>query len=136
MKKNLLLMAMALFAWTGVYAQEEGGEEEPTPEVVFTKSFQSVIDDAKFIVGSDHYTEGKAALQSAIGDAEAAILTFEHLMNNPRQRNLLNYIDVLVDGPFVKSQRDETLCFRGSRNQRLVDVPQSIAKGKTVTYNL
>ena len=61
--------------------------------------------------------------------------TFEHLMNNPRQRALLNYVDVLVDGPFVKSQRDETLCFRGSRNQRLVDVPQSMAQGRTVTLS-
>jgi len=77
MKKNLLLMAMALFAWTGVYAQEEGGEEEPTPEVVFTKSFQSVIDDAKFIVTDSHYTTGQETLQSAISDAEAAIPTFE-----------------------------------------------------------
>ena len=77
MKKNLLLMAMALFAWTGVYAQEEGGEEEPTPEVVFTKSFQSVIDDAKFIVTDSHYTTGQETLQSAISDAEAAISTFE-----------------------------------------------------------
>ncbi|MBQ8713539.1 MAG: anaerobic ribonucleoside-triphosphate reductase activating protein, partial [Prevotella sp.] len=35
--------------------------------------------------------------------------TYETLMTNPRQRNLLEQIDVLVDGPFVKSLRDESL---------------------------
>ena len=43
MKKTLLFVAMALFTLTGAYAQEEGGEEAPIP--VYTKSFQSVIDD-------------------------------------------------------------------------------------------
>ena len=58
--------------------------------------------------------------------------TFEQLQHNPRQRALLELIDVLVDGPFVKSLRDETLHFRGSRNQRLIDVPRSLEQGKAV----
>lgn len=61
--------------------------------------------------------------------------TIEVLMTNPRQRALLEYIDVLVDGPFVMSQRDETLSFRGSRNQRIIDVPASLKAGSAVTYN-
>jgi len=55
--------------------------------------------------------------------------TFEMLINNPRHRALLEQIDVLVDGPFLKSERDETLRFRGSRNQRLIDVKTSLATG-------
>lgn len=62
--------------------------------------------------------------------------TFETLINNPRQRALLEQIDVLVDGPFVKSQRDESLYFRGSRNQRLVDVPRSLSQGQVRTILL
>ena len=58
--------------------------------------------------------------------------TFEQILHNPRQRALLELIDVLVDGPFVKSLRDETLHFRGSRNQRLVDVPSSLEQGEVV----
>ncbi|MBO7141094.1 MAG: anaerobic ribonucleoside-triphosphate reductase activating protein [Prevotella sp.] len=58
--------------------------------------------------------------------------TFEELLVNPRQRALLELIDVLVDGPFVKSLRDETLRFRGSRNQRLVDVKHSLEQGVVV----
>ena len=60
--------------------------------------------------------------------------TFETLVYNPRQRALLEKIDVLVDGPFVKSQRDETLHFRGSRNQRLIDVPASLREGKVCLF--
>ena len=59
--------------------------------------------------------------------------TFEQLLNNPRQRALLEEVDVLVDGPFIKELRDETLVFRGSRNQRIIDVQASLSEGRTVT---
>ena len=58
--------------------------------------------------------------------------TFEKLLRNPRQAQLLKYIDVLVDGKFKKELRDEELYFRGSRNQRLIDVQTSLQKGETV----
>jgi anaerobic ribonucleoside-triphosphate reductase activating protein len=41
---------------------------------------------------------------------------------------------VLVDGPFIMAQRDTTLAFRGSKNQRLVDVQRSLLKGEVVEY--
>ena len=47
---------------------------------------------------------------------------------------ILDAIDVLVDGPFIKSLRDESLLFRGSSNQRLIDVPASLRTGKTVLF--
>ena len=62
--------------------------------------------------------------------------TYERLLNNPRQRALLEQIDVLVDGPFIKSERDETLLFRGSRNQRLIDVKSSLKEGRVVELAL
>lgn len=49
-------------------------------------------------------------------------------------RELLSYVDVLVDGPFVESRKNLMLRFRGSDNQRLIDVPQSIATGKVVLW--
>lgn len=44
----------------------------------------------------------------------------------------MKYIDVLVDGPYVEEQRDITLAFRGSTNQRLIDVKKTLAQGKVV----
>lgn len=60
--------------------------------------------------------------------------TFENLLRNPLQAKLLQYIDVLVDGRFKKELQDETLYFRGSSNQRLIDVQASLKANKTVTY--
>lgn len=61
--------------------------------------------------------------------------TFETIVKIPRYRQLLDEIDVLVDGPFVKSLRDEDLLFRGSSNQRLIDVPASLVKGEVVEFH-
>jgi len=47
---------------------------------------------------------------------------------------LLSLIDVLVDGEFIEAQRDLTLRFRGSRNQRLIDLPASLEKGEVVLW--
>lgn len=52
----------------------------------------------------------------------------------PRQAKLLEYIDVLVDGKFKEELRDEDLYFRGSSNQRLIDVPASLKAKKAVDY--
>lgn len=60
--------------------------------------------------------------------------TFETLLKMPKQRALLEYIDVLVDGPFVNSLKNSDLLFRGSSNQRLIDVPASLEKGEVVLW--
>ena len=60
--------------------------------------------------------------------------TFERLLSNPQQRKLLEHIDVLVDGRFRQELRDESLHFRGSSNQRLIDVPASLRAQKAVAY--
>ena len=49
-------------------------------------------------------------------------------------REYLSYLDVLVDGPFVESKKNLTLRFRGSENQRLIDVPKSLASGEIVLW--
>lgn len=58
--------------------------------------------------------------------------TFERILNNPRQVELLRHIDVLVDGKFKQSLCDESLLFRGSSNQRLIDVKTSLKEKKVV----
>ena len=46
----------------------------------------------------------------------------------------LGYLDVLVDGPFVQARKNLTLRFRGSENQRLIDVPASLESGTVVLW--
>lgn len=48
---------------------------------------------------------------------------------------LLRSLDVLVDGPFVAGQKDLSLSFRGSRNQRLIDMPKTLEKGQVVLWH-
>lgn len=48
---------------------------------------------------------------------------------------LLDGIDVLVDGPFVENLKDITLRFRGSSNQRLIDLPATRASGSVVLWS-
>ena len=58
--------------------------------------------------------------------------TYEELVSNAQTYAILMECDVLVDGPFILSERDITLPFRGSRNQRIIDVPASLIAGHIV----
>jgi anaerobic ribonucleoside-triphosphate reductase activating protein len=49
-----------------------------------------------------------------------------------KAKRILDYLDVLVDGPFVSSLYSDRCLFRGSTNQRLIDVPRSLKEGKPV----
>ena len=46
----------------------------------------------------------------------------------------LSYLDVLVDGPFVEARKNLSLRFRGSENQRLIDVKKSLASGEIILW--
>lgn len=97
--------------------------------------------DVTFTGGDPMYQpEGFADLALAIRQRTTKTIwcytgfTFETLITNPRQRRLLELVDVLVDGPFIRTLRDETLLFRGSSNQRLVDVKASLHTGSAVLW--
>ena len=53
-------------------------------------------------------------------------------MGTAEQKALLEELDVLIDGPFLLEQRTLALPWRGSRNQRVIDVPASLAAGEAV----
>ena len=59
--------------------------------------------------------------------------TFEQLLRGTKaQRQLLETIDILIDGPYLQQERSLEISFRGSRNQRILDVPASLAAGQAV----
>ena len=49
-------------------------------------------------------------------------------------KEYLSYLDVLVDGPFVEAKKNLSLRFRGSENQRIIDVPASLARNEIVLW--
>lgn len=58
--------------------------------------------------------------------------TFEKLVEDENRRELLENIDVLVDGPFVMSKKSFDIDYRGSSNQRIINVPESLEKGYAI----
>ena len=63
---------------------------------------------------------------------------FEELVKlsakNVHIKEFLDTIDILIDGPFKIEERDFNVKFRGSRNQRIIDVPSSLKENKTILY--
>ena len=57
-----------------------------------------------------------------------------HLGDWEITKEYLSYLDVLVDGPFVEAKKNLSLRFRGSENQRIIDVPASLAAGEIVLW--
>ena len=61
---------------------------------------------------------------------------FEQLISNEKARRLLSHIDTLVDGKYCEEWRDTSLRFRGSSNQRIIDVQKSLIAGEVVMQTL
>lgn len=59
---------------------------------------------------------------------------YEEIKQNEEMAELLKQCDVLVDGEFVLEQRDITLAYKGSQNQRIIDVQKSLSLQKVITY--
>lgn len=58
--------------------------------------------------------------------------TYDYLIKNDDTLELLKLVDVLVDGPFIESMKDLNLYFRGSRNQRIIDVKESLLNDELI----
>lgn len=121
---------------------EKGGEDVP-------------VDDLMRVITNDPFAHvtlsGGDPLLQAEGCAELARrvktetdktiwcytgYTWERLLaeSNVHVMSLLQNIDVLVDGPFIQSLRNADLLFRGSSNQRLIDVQKSLRSGEVVEW--
>ena len=62
--------------------------------------------------------------------------TFEEIVSDREKRILLEQCDVLVDGKFQKNNRENNMRFKGSLNQRIIDIKKSLATGEVVLYDL
>ena len=54
--------------------------------------------------------------------------------NTPQTKSIISLIDVLIDGAFIEELKDIRLKFRGSSNQRVIDVPKTLAEKKCILY--
>ena len=120
-----------------------GGQTMTTDDIMRIVEADPYARGVTFSGGDPMYQpEGFAELARAIHERTQKDIwcytgfTFEQLLGNPRQRALLEQIDVLVDGPFVKALRNDELIFRGSSNQRIIDVPRSLEEGRAVLLSL
>lgn len=80
--------------------------------------------------------EGVRAMQRAGRRLDVVLYTgyvLEEVLALPGARALLEGVDVLVDGPFVAARRTFALPYRGSANQRAIDVGRTLATGRVVT---
>lgn len=59
---------------------------------------------------------------------------FENLIKRQDQLEILKYVNVLVDGRFVEELKDLKIKYRGSSNQRVLNVPESIKQNKIILY--
>jgi anaerobic ribonucleoside-triphosphate reductase activating protein len=91
--------------------------------------------------GGDPFTQAAscAALAEQIRALGLSVMTYtgyrwEDLLasDRPEWRRLIEATNILVDGPFIQAQKNIGLRFRGSANQRLIDVPKSLAAGKVI----
>ena len=122
-------------------SHDPNGGREMTVEEVAKELLKNPLTDGLTLSGGDPFAQPEDCLSLA-KTAHAHDLnvwaysgwTFEHLRDHgtPEQRALLEEVDVLIDGPFILEQRSLALPWRGSRNQRVVNVRASLEAGEAV----
>jgi anaerobic ribonucleoside-triphosphate reductase activating protein len=123
----------------------EGGEEKSVGEIMRMASANPLLDGLTLSGGEPfQQAEGCAALAVAAKMAGLHVMaysgyTFEELFDgmedtgvHPGWKALLGALDLLVDGPFILSRRNLLLRFRGSGNQRILNVPASMEAGRGI----
>lgn len=120
----------------------EGGTEYDT-EALLEKIFANPLLDGVTFSGGEPFLQAKplAEIARKVHSRGMNIVvytgyTFEELIEQANEENgwleLLQEIDILIDGRFILQQRSIDLTFKGSANQRIIDVPASLARGKPV----
>lgn len=117
------------------------GGKEMTVEDVSKELLKNPMTDGLTLSGGEPFAQAEDCLSLAKIAHEHGLnvwsysgWTFEYLRDHgtDAQKSLLSELDVLVDGPFILEERTLTLPWRGSRNQRVISIPASLAEGKAV----
>lgn len=66
--------------------------------------------------------------------ADCVVLDKKDIETWEKRRKIISNVDVLVDGEYIDEQKDLTLKFRGSKNQHVIDVQESLKQGKVILY--
>ena len=120
----------------------EGGKTEDTDALIAAFSANPLLDGIT-LTGGDPLCQPKPCLALAQAAHARGLnvwaytgYTWEALLaeNDADRMALLQEVDVLVDGPFLLSERSLELQYCGSRNQRLIDVKQSLKAGRIVRW--
>ena len=122
-------------------SHDRNGGREMTVEEVAAAMVSNPLTDGLTLSGGEPMEQAADCRRLADLAHEAGLsvwcytgYTLEQLLSRgtPDQRDLLEGVDVLVDGPFVLAERSLSLPWRGSRNQRILDVPASLTAGVPV----
>ncbi|MCM1578282.1 MAG: anaerobic ribonucleoside-triphosphate reductase activating protein [Ruminococcus sp.] len=122
------------------------GGREVTCEEMLDKAAANPLLDGVTFSGGEPFCQaaplarlGRELKKTGLNIVTYSGYTYEQLLQGANEENcwreLLDITDILVDGPFVQSLRDLTLHFRGSSNQRLIDVKKSGEEGKVILVN-
>jgi anaerobic ribonucleoside-triphosphate reductase activating protein len=118
----------------------DGGRSVTADEILGAIKANPLLDGLT-LSGGEPFTQAApaAALAEQVRALGLSVMTFtgyrfEDLLagKNPAWWRLLEATDILVDGPFVLALRDIGLRFRGSSNQRLIDVRRTLAEGAVI----
>ncbi|MDR2900621.1 MAG: anaerobic ribonucleoside-triphosphate reductase activating protein [Treponema sp.] len=122
----------------------EGGREI-SPEEILASIKANPLLSGLTLSGGEPFTQASACANLAreVHAFGLSVITYtgytwEELTASDRSdwNALIHETDILVDGPFIKELKNIALTFRGSSNQRLIDVKKSLAEGKVVEIDL
>ncbi|WP_294401240.1 anaerobic ribonucleoside-triphosphate reductase activating protein [uncultured Clostridium sp.] len=122
-----------------------GGEERNMDELIEAVKENPMLRGVTFSGGDPWEQADKFAyMAKSFKDSGLSVwsytgYTYEYILEHKDERNgwneLLNNIDVLVDGRFEEDKMEEGLKFRGSSNQRIIDVKETLKQGNVITLN-